>query len=109
MRFKIFFNEPKGALDVKCLKDDSNEIILPENTNQHVFYPIPAELMKEIYDDLLSLLDQSITDEFNAIYASIKELQQKRNTMVDGVRAKLNPSIIERCEKFKLTHPEYFI
>lgn len=109
MRFKIFFNEPKGALDVMCLKDDSNEIILPENTNQHVYYPIPAELMKEIHDDLLSLLDQSITDELNAIGAAINDLHQKRNTMVDGVRAKLNPSIIERCENFKLTHPEHFI
>ena len=94
---------------MNCLKDDTNEIILPENTNQHVFYPIPSVLTKEIHDDLLSLLDQSITDEFNAIDASIKELQQKRKAMIDGVRAKLNPSIIERCENFKLNHPEYFI
>ena len=109
MRFKIFFNEPKGVLDVNCLKDDSNEIILPENTDQHVYYPIPSELTKEIYDDLLSLLDQSITDEFSAINASIKELQQKRKAMIDDVRAKLNPSIIKQCEDFKLNHQEYFI
>lgn len=109
MRFKIFFNELSQSLDVNCLCGPSSEVFLPENTAQHVLYPIPNELTLEIREYLRQVLDQSISEEFNAIDASIKELQQKRRQLIDEARAKMNPKIIEHCEKFKADHPELFI
>ena len=71
--------------------------------------PDPNELALDIREYLRAVLDQSISQEFNAIDASIKELQQKRRALIDEARAKMNPKIIEHCEKFKAQHPELFI
>lgn len=112
MRFKIFFNESTQSLDVNCLcgKDDKySEVFLPENTAQHVLYSIPNELALDIREYLRAVLDQSISDEFKRIDASIKELQHQRRALIDKARAKMNPKIIEHCEKFKAQHPELFI
>ena len=109
MRFKIFFNELTQSLDVNCLSGHASEVFLPENTAQHVLYPIPSELALDIREYLRAVLDQSISQEFKRIDASIKELQQQRRQLIDEARAKMNPKIIEHCEKFKADHPELFI
>jgi hypothetical protein len=109
MRFKIFFNELKQSLDVNCLSGHASEVFLPENPAQHVLYPIPNELALDIREYLQGMLDQSISQEFNRIDASIKELQQQRRELIDKARVKMNPAIIEHCEKFKIDHPELFI
>jgi hypothetical protein len=109
MRFKIFFNELTQSLDINCLCGPSSEVFLPENTMQHVLYPIPSELALDIREYLRAMLDQSISQEFKRIDASIKELQQQRRQLLDDVRLKMNPTIIEYCEKFKAEHPELFI
>lgn len=109
MRFKIFFNELTQSLDVNCLSGPSSEVFLPENTAQHVLYPIPNELTLDIREYLQGMLDQSISQEFKNIDASIKELQQRRRQLIDEARTKMNPKIIEYCEKFKIEHPELFI
>lgn len=109
MRFKIFFNELKQSLDVSCLRSACTAVWIPENTAQHVLYPIPDELAPNILEYLQGMLDQSISDEFKNIDASIKELQQKRSKLINEARAKMNPTIIEYCEKFKIDHPELFI
>lgn len=109
MRFKIFFNELKQSLDVNCLSSYASEVFLPENPAQHVLYPIPNELALDIREYLQGMLDQSISDEFKRIDATIKELQQQRRQLIDEARTKMNPAIIEHCEKFKAEHPELFI
>lgn len=109
MRFKIFFNELTQSLDVNCLCGKDSEVFLPENTAQHVLYPIPSELALDIREYLQGMLDQSISQEFKNIDASIKELQQQRRELIDKARTKMNPAIIEHCEKFKTDHPELFI
>jgi hypothetical protein len=109
MRFKIFFNELKQSLDVNCLCGPSSEVFLPENPAQHVLYPIPNELALDIREYLHGMLEQSISQEFKRIDASIKELQQQRRELIDKARVKMNPAIIEHCEKFKAEHPELFI
>ena len=109
MRFKIFFNELKQSLDVNCLCGNHSEVFLPENTAQHVLYPIPNELALDIREYLSGVLDQGYSDKFKSIDTSIKELQQKRRELIDEIRAAMNPAIIEHCEKFKADHPELFI
>lgn len=109
MRFKIFFNELKQNLDVSCLCGKDSEVFLPENTAQHVLYPIPNELALDIREYLAGVLDQDDSDKFKGIDASIKELQQKRKELINKIRVKMNPVIIEHCEKFKAERPELFI
>ena len=109
MRFKIFFNEQKQSLDVSCLCGKDSEVFLPENTAQPVLYPIPNELALDIREYLAVVLDQDDNNKFKSIDASIKELQQKRRALIDEIRVKMNPVIIEHCEKFKAEHPELFI
>jgi len=109
MRFKIFYNEIKGILDVNCLQDDSGEIVLPENLNQHVFFPIPSDLLNEIHSEIMSILDQNISNEYKKIDEEIKELQKKRSNLIMNVRKQLNPLIIKKCEEFRNNNPEHFI
>jgi hypothetical protein len=109
MRFKVFFNELTQSLDINCLCGVDSEVFLPENTAQHVLYPIPNELALDIREYLRGMLDQSISQEFKRIDATIKELQQQRRQLIDEARVKMNPTIIEYCEKFKIDHPEFFI
>jgi ubiquinone biosynthesis protein COQ9 len=109
MRFKVFFNELTQSLDINCLCGADSEVFLPENTAQHVLYPIPNELALDIREYLQGMLDQSISQEFKRIDVTIKELQQQRRQLIDEARVKMNPTIIEYCEKFKIDHPEFFI
>lgn len=109
MRFKIFFNEGEQKLDINCLNDNHTDIILPENPDQHVYYPIPNDLRSEIKEYLKDILDDNATDEINSIIGEIVELQQKRKQAIYNLREKLNPEIIQRCEIFKKENAEYFI
>ena len=109
MRFKIFFNEEKKALDINCLQDSHSDTILPTNTDQHVYFPIPNELSKEIKEEMMKILDGKRSEEYNAITDEISKLSQRRKEMVTSLREELNPKIIEVCERFKEANAEYFI
>lgn len=109
MRFKIFFNESSQYLDINCLNDAHTDKILPENPSQHVYFPIPNDLRNEIKAELLQILNDESAKEYHQITEDIKALTDKRRDMINDLRIKLNPKIIEICEKFKEENAEYFI
>lgn len=109
MRFKIFFSEQKQELDINCLNDSNSDKILPENVSQHVYYPIPNELKSEIKHELMQLLDDESAIEYNQVTEDIRALTDKRRAMINELRMKLNPKIIQLCDKFKEENAEYFI
>ena len=109
MRFKIYFNEQLQNLDINCLADTFSDTILPEDVNQHVYFPIPNDLQKEIKDNLMPLLDDGSASELRDILEQIKNLTDRRRDVINELRVKLNPQIIEKCQQFKEDNAEYFI
>ena len=109
MRFKVFFNERDNEIQINCLPSDDNDIIIPENVAQHIHYPIPKELQREISKEMNKLIDKHDVDDYLAIADEIKELQERRRQLINNVRVKMNPLIVQKCEDFKMDHPEYFI
>jgi len=109
MRFKIFFNDSKNELDINCLKDDHIDTILPESPDQHVYYPIPNDLLEEIKECIMPILDKDIIDRYNSITDEIQKMHVEKRKMINDIRTQLNPVIIEKCEKFRFDNAEWFI
>lgn len=109
MRFKIFFNDQKQELDINCLKDAHSDTILPENPDQHVYFPIPNDLRAEIKEYLMPIIDDELVDKYNEITDEIQKLTNARRSMINELRTKLNPSIIDKCEEFKYENAEWFV
>jgi len=109
MRFKIFYNEKDSKLNINCLSDNHSDIILPENPDQHVYFPIPDELKDDIKKELLSLISDEDLESFENINDNIKLLLEQRKEMIHNIRKRTNPLIIEKCEEFKLERAEDFI
>lgn len=109
MRFKVFYDEKLAKFEVNCLKDDFNDIKLPDNPNDHVYYPIPNDMQNIIKKDLTKLLDQEKAKEFKQIVDDIKKLTDKQRELIYEIREELNPKIMDICENFKDEHAEYFI
>jgi len=101
MRFKIYYNQETEQMDFNCLKDKFTDVILPEDPNQHVYFPIPDELQNKIREELLSLFSEKDSEEI--------QLSSKRKELVNNLRVKLNPKIIEKCKEFREDNAEYFI
>lgn len=111
MRFKIYYNEIQEKLDINCLKDSHCDIILPINPEQHVYYPIPENFKDVIKKELLQLIEseQNIIDELKDVMSNVKNLTDKRRELINELRRKMNPQIIEKCQTFREDHAEYFI
>lgn len=109
MRFKLHFNEERQKLEINCLNDNAGDIIIPEDVSQHIHYPIPNDLKKNIKKTLDELLQASYTQEFIDIDKQIKDLTNHRRAMMNKFRAELNPQIIEKCKSFRLDNAEHFI
>lgn len=109
MRFKLFYNEQKETLDINCLPDSFNDIILPDNVEQHVYYPIPKELGKQIKTEMMELIDQEDGAAIEEIRQQMLGLVQARKDLVNRLREKYNPLIMEKCKQFRDDNAEYFI
>lgn len=109
MRFKLFFNEQTQALDINCLKDTHSDVILPTDPAQHVYFPIPNELLGEVHKYLLPLIEDTVSEEHLQIQETIKALNDRKREMINDLRLKINPKIMAKCETFKDEHAEYFI
>jgi hypothetical protein len=109
MRFKLYYNEQTEQMDFNCLKDKFTDVILPDDPNQHVYFPIPDELQNEIREELLSLVTAQDSEDMQLISEQMKALTSKRKELVNNLRVKLNPKIIEKCKEFKEDNAEYFI
>ena len=109
MRFKIFYNETAKALDINCISNKSSEIVIPEDLNQHVYYPLPADVEKHAKKHLMDLLTVEETEVFQKLLEDISELQRLRKEKLNEIRERLNPEIIRRCEDLRLLYPEFYI
>jgi len=109
MRFKLNFNDQKKCLEINCLKSTGQDIILPDDPAQHVYFPIPINLKKRINDKLINLIDKDDELDFLAINDEIKALTNKRKELLNSLRSSTNPKIMEACEKFREDHAEHFI
>jgi hypothetical protein len=84
-------------------------VILPDNLDQHVYFPIPRELTPQIKDHMSNLIDDRYTKELEAIRQQMIDLHEKRQSLIYELREKYNAKIIEECEKFKDENAEHFI
>ena len=109
MRFKLYFNEQTQALDINCLKDTHSDTILPTDPEQHVYFPIPNDLLKEVHDYLVPLIEDTVSEEYLQIQETIKALNDRKRNLINDLRVKINPKIMAKCETFKDEHAEYFI
>ena len=109
MRFKLFYDDGKKALDINCLPDKHQEKILPTNPSQHVYYPIPNNMKDLIHDELVALIESDSAQEFQKLGADIKELTDKRRDLLNDMRTELNPQIMDQCDAFKENNAELFI
>jgi len=109
MRFKIYFNEAQNKIDVNCLKDEHCDVIIPENLDQHLHYPIPNNLDQEIREYIVKDIDQEYSQMFIDLMNDARELQTRRKNLMQEIRTKYNPLIIEKCNSFKEEHAEHFI
>ena len=109
MRFKLFYNENECRLDINCLGDNFTDVILPENLDQHVYFPIPSDLAKEIQKDLLAMIEEDDSIELEEFRQQMMAIVEERKKLVHKLRAKYNPMIIEKCKEFREENAEYFI
>lgn len=109
MRFKLHFDDQKQTIEINCLNDSNADIIIPEDTSQPVYFPIPNEMNAEIKKYLMKLVDDEMANEFKELSREIKNLTDKRRQMVNDLRAKINPLIVEECRKFRDDYAEHFI
>jgi hypothetical protein len=109
MRFKLYFNEQKQELDINCLKDTHSDTILPEDPTQHVFFPIPNEMLNDIHAYLKPLIEDTVSQEYLQIQETIKALNDRKREMINDLRTKINPKIMSKCEQFKNENAEHFI
>lgn len=109
MRFKLYFNEQKQELDINCLKDTHSDTILPTDVSQHVYFPIPNDLLKEVHDYLVPLIDDTVSEEYIQIQETIKALNDRKRDLINDLREKINPKIMAKCETFKNENAEHFI
>ena len=108
MRFKLFYEE--NRIKINVLTDNSSDTILPENLDQHVYYPIPNEFIKQVQtsiQDILSVEDSTTT--IQEIDCQMAKLIQKRKDALVNMKKKYNPKIMEFCEEYKINNPEWFI
>lgn len=109
MRFKLYYSEKDKLLKINCLKDNFPDIILPENPDQHVYYPIPDELYEDIKKELNSIIPNEYIEIVKDLDEQISDLMKIRSECINDLRIKINPVIMERCKEFKLENAEYFI
>jgi len=109
MRFKLYYNEGSRKFDIHCLPDKHQEIVMPENPSQHIYYPIPNEMKDEIHKDLVNLIPEDAVAELNEIDEAMKELVQHRQQRLHELRKEINPKIFEAIENFRIERAELFI
>ncbi len=109
MRFKVFYDEKINSIKIGVLTDTSTEIILPENVDQSLHYPIPNEFKKEVQKTVQNLIDSDDSACIDRIDKDFADLVQKRKDTMKKMREKYNPLIMKFCEDYKMNFPEWFI
>lgn len=121
MRFKVYYDEKSKSLDINCLRDSksSTPIVddkgIPVSPHGHAYFNIPENLNDDIRDYIRENLPVIMKDfnkeaeEIDKILEQISELQARRNEIIDDIRSKSYPKVLETCREFTLLHPEFFI
>lgn len=109
MHFKVVFNPVDCLLDINCLKDKNEDTFIPENPDQHVYFPIPIKLKDKLKKELMKLINSEEEQEFVKMIKDINELDNKRKEKISQIRTRINPEIIKVCKKFREDNAEEFI
>lgn len=109
MRFKVIFDEKTKSLEINAIPDGFSDIILPENVDQHVQFPIPDDAYSIFYKQLRTLITEQDTQHFKDLQDNLEQIQTSKRLAMQKLRTELNPKIIELCVDFKENNPEYFI
>lgn len=109
MRFKLYFNEELKKIEINCLNDNSNITHMSLDGEQHIKFPIPNDLKKDIKKILEDLIPATNADVIADIDKQIKDLTNFRREMMNNFRRELNPLIFKKCEEFRLNNAEHFI
>ena len=106
MKFKIVYAHILCEFKTSIIPDGCPDIILPKDTTQHVYFPIPKSLTKKIQ----KIIRNEIDSELNKKYEHFKDIELgERWSVIQSIRAKYNPTIMSICEKFQLDNAEHFI
>lgn len=109
MHFKVVYNYFIDSLDINCLPDNNSDIILPENTDQHVYFPIPSDLKNKIKSEMNKIIPKEKSDEFSNLVKDIHILEKMRKEKISEIRKNINPEIIKVCKQFREDNAEEFI
>lgn len=106
MKYKIMYEHKLCKFKTSIISDDCPDIILPKDTTQHVYFPIPKSLTQKIQ----KIIRNEIDAELNQKYEHFKDVGLgDRLYMIQKIREEYNPTIMSICEKFQLDHAEHFI
>lgn len=106
MKFKIIYEHKLCEFKTSIKPDECPDIILPKDTTQHVYFPIPKSLTKKIQ----KIIRNEIDVELNVKFEHFKDVGLgDRLFMIQKIREEYNTKIMSICEKFELDHAEYFI
>ena len=109
MRFKVFYKEVLKKIMISVLKDDSNDKILPQNLDQHVYFPIPDKLLKKVDKEIQNIINVEDIECIERIDIEQEALIQKRKDTIKEMRKKYNPQIMKFCEEYRENNAELFI
>ena len=109
MRFKLIYDDVCQKLHINCLKDENEDVILPKNPDQHVFYPLHNKLLKKATQEFQELIDPVDAEFFKEISDDIKRLTDLKSEKMHDLRVKYNEKIMEKAIQFKSENAEYFI
>ena len=123
MKFKIYFNEQVKEMQISFINDSYNDVILPKNTHQHIYFPIPKELQSRVRGKLKNIVPQDFVKDFLQIQEDIKLLnkkspnimeklrilQQTRNDLIHSIRKEYNPKIMKALKQFQLDFAEFYL
>lgn len=106
MKFKILYEHKLCKFKTSITPDECPDIILPKDTTQHVYFPIPKSLTTKIQ----KIIRNEIDVELNQKYEHFKDMALgERLYMIQKIREEYNIKIMSICEKFQLDHAEHFI
>lgn len=113
MQFKLVYDHNTESLDIRGLSNNHQDIILPVNPFQDVYFPMPEKmnnkLQKILHERLIKLIPPEQNKEFIQMIKNPNTNREDRFDKIYDMRKIINPQIIEVCKKFRLDYPEEFI
>lgn len=109
MRFKLVNDDNEGLIKINVLIDKTSQTIIPEDTDQHLYFPIPNKLKNDVLKKINNIIDKEDSYCIKQIDKKINNLIKERKKILNEMREKYNPKIHNFCKEYKMDNSEWFI